>query len=242
MSDALFDVYQNVGSAKELWGQLESKYMAEDASSKKFLVSNFNNYKMVNSSSVSSNINKLPPSLKDFKHSLKHNKDELSLLQLGSHFCIEESLRAEESGKGKGKEIDGSSSVNMMDDEFVALAATGKEAEWLRNLIYEIPLWPKLMSPMSSHCDSAATLAKAYCQIYNGKSRHIGVRHSMVRELITNGVISVDFVRSQQKLADHLTKELALNLVHKLSIGMGLKSIKISNDETPNSLLANAMS
>ncbi|GKE34833.1 hypothetical protein Tco_1454155 [Tanacetum coccineum] len=27
-----------------------------------------------------------------------------------------------------------------------ALAATGKEAEWLRNLIYEIPLWPKPIS------------------------------------------------------------------------------------------------
>ncbi|GKD65788.1 hypothetical protein Tco_1307896, partial [Tanacetum coccineum] len=38
MSDALFDVYQNMESAKELWDQLEAKYMAEDTSSKKFLV------------------------------------------------------------------------------------------------------------------------------------------------------------------------------------------------------------
>ncbi|GJY63765.1 hypothetical protein Tco_0465225 [Tanacetum coccineum] len=52
MSDALFDVYQNVESAKELWDQLEAKYMAEDTSSKKFLVSNFNNYRMVDSMSV----------------------------------------------------------------------------------------------------------------------------------------------------------------------------------------------
>ncbi|GKE55739.1 hypothetical protein Tco_1494924, partial [Tanacetum coccineum] len=49
MSDALFDVYQNVESAKELWDQLEAKYMAEYTSSKKFLVSNFNNYKIVDS-------------------------------------------------------------------------------------------------------------------------------------------------------------------------------------------------
>nr|GEX39986.1 zinc finger, CCHC-type [Tanacetum cinerariifolium] len=90
-----------------------------------------------------------------------------------------------------------------------ALATAGKEAKWLRNLIYEIPLWPKPISLISMHCDSAATLAKAYSQIYNGKSRHLGVRNIMVRELITNGVISVDFVRSQQNLADHLTKGLA---------------------------------
>ena len=58
------------------------------------------------------------------------------------------------------------------------------------------------------HCDSAATLAKAYSQVYNGKSRHLGVRHIMIRNLIMGGVISVEFVRSQQNLADHLTKGL----------------------------------
>nr|GEZ04685.1 zinc finger, CCHC-type [Tanacetum cinerariifolium] len=68
---------------------------------------------------------------------------------------------------------------SMMESEFIALAATGKEARWLRNLIYEIPLWPKPISPISMHCDSAATLAKAYSQIYNEKYRYLGVKHSM---------------------------------------------------------------
>ncbi|GKA43057.1 zinc finger, CCHC-type containing protein [Tanacetum coccineum] len=70
----------------------------------------------------------------------------------------------------------------------------------------------------------AATLAKAYSQMYNGKSRHLGVRHSMIRELITNEVISIEFVRSQQNLADHLTKGLARDLVLKSAEGMGLKA------------------
>ncbi|GJU21255.1 zinc finger, CCHC-type containing protein [Tanacetum coccineum] len=113
---------------------------------------------------------------------------------------------------------------STMESEFVALAAAGNEAEWLRNLVYEIPLWPKPMSTISIRCDSAATLAKAYSQVYNGKSRHLGVRHSMIRELIMNGVISVEFVRTQLNLADHLTKGLARDLVRKAAIGMGLKS------------------
>ncbi|GKA62888.1 zinc finger, CCHC-type containing protein, partial [Tanacetum coccineum] len=122
--------------------------------------------------------------------------------------------------------------INNMEDhssmsgwsEFVALAATGNEAEWLRNLVYEIPLWPKPMSTISIRCDSAATLAKAYSQVYNGKSRHLGVRHSMIHELIMNGVIFVEFVRTQLNLADHLTKGLARYLVRTAAIGMGLKS------------------
>ncbi|GKE18528.1 zinc finger, CCHC-type containing protein, partial [Tanacetum coccineum] len=87
--------------------------------------------------------------------------------------------------------------------EFVALAAASKEVVWLKNLLLEILLWSKPILPISIRCESAATLAKAYSQMYNGKSRHLGVRHSMIRELITNGVISIEFVRSQQNLADH---------------------------------------
>nr|GFA92052.1 zinc finger, CCHC-type [Tanacetum cinerariifolium] len=62
--------------------------MAKDSSSKKFL---------------------------DFKHTLKHGKDDLSLVQLGSHLRIEKSLRAQDSDKGKGKEV-GGPSVNMTEE------------------------------------------------------------------------------------------------------------------------------
>ncbi|GKB75957.1 hypothetical protein Tco_0942852, partial [Tanacetum coccineum] len=69
----------------------------------------------------------------------------------------------------------------------------------------------------------AAAGKEAECQMYNGKSRKLGVRHSMIRELITNGVVSIEFVRSQQNLADHLTKGLARDMVIKSTEGMGLK-------------------
>ncbi|GJW36689.1 hypothetical protein Tco_0059609, partial [Tanacetum coccineum] len=113
---------------------------------------------------------------------------------------------------------------STMKSEFVALVAAGKEAEWLRNLILEIPLWSKPIASSSIRCDSAATLANAYSQMYNGKSRHLGVRHSMICELITNRVVSIEFVRSQQNLVDHLTKGLARDLVLKSAERMGLKS------------------
>nr|GEU59191.1 zinc finger, CCHC-type [Tanacetum cinerariifolium] len=350
---------------------LNAKYMAEDASSKKFLVSNFTNYKMTDlrpvlekynellgrfiqykinmdeSIQVSCIIDKLPPTWKDFKHTLKHMKEELTLVKLGSLLSIEESLRVQDSDKPKGNNVAGPLVVNMeaindkmdstmgnntwvltdlplgiyyfdtyalvaristirpliamasihsliihqmdmktdflngeleeevymnqplgfilpgnenkvdltkeflssrfymkdmkeadvilgmtlhllwaskkqtcitgstMEYEFVALAAGGKEAKWLKNLLLEIPLWVKPMAPIFIPCDSVATLAKAYSQIYNRKSRHLGVRHSMIRELIINAVISIEFVRSQQNLVDHLKKGLARDFVIK---------------------------
>ncbi|GKA47271.1 zinc finger, CCHC-type containing protein [Tanacetum coccineum] len=107
MSDPLFDIYQNVESAKELWDSLESKHMAEDASSKKFLVSNFNNYKMVNSRLVMEQFNELLRILGQYtQHGLKMDES----------ICVsKESLRAQESEKGKGKEVVGPS-VNMTEE------------------------------------------------------------------------------------------------------------------------------
>ncbi|GKB81914.1 hypothetical protein Tco_0948809 [Tanacetum coccineum] len=113
---------------------------------------------------------------------------------------------------------------NLSTSGWVFLLAVGKEVEWLKSLLLEILLWSKPIAPIFIRCDSAATLAKAYSQMYNRKSRHLGVRHSMIRERITNGVISIEFVRSQQNLADHLTKRLARDLVIKSAEGMGLKS------------------
>ncbi|GJU91903.1 hypothetical protein Tco_1304326 [Tanacetum coccineum] len=86
---------------------------------------------------------------------------------------------------------------STMESQFMALAAAGKKAEWLKNLLLEILLWSKPIAPISIQFDSAATLTKAYSQIYNRKSRHLGVSHSIIHELIMNGVVSIEFVRSQ---------------------------------------------
>jgi len=114
---------------------------------------------------------------------------------------------------------------STMSAEFIALASTWKEAEWLRNFLYEIPLWPKPISPLSLRCESASVSARAYSNVYNGKSRHLGLRHSYVRQLIKDGVITMDYVRSAQNLVDPLTKGLASDLMIKTARRMVLKSI-----------------
>ncbi|GJX71946.1 hypothetical protein Tco_0309117 [Tanacetum coccineum] len=140
MSDSLFDIYQNVESGKELWDSLEAKYMVEDASRKKFCVSDFTNYKMTDSRRVMEQYNellrilgrfaqhkmnmedaiqvfciidKLLPSWKEFKHTLKHKKEDLTLVELGSHLRIKEYFRVKDSDKPKGNNVVGPSVVNM---------------------------------------------------------------------------------------------------------------------------------
>ena len=70
---------------------------------------------------------------------------------------------------------------STMESEFIALAAAGKEAEWLRNMLLDIKLWSQPMLAISLHCDSQATISKAFSKMYKEKSRHISLRHEYVR-------------------------------------------------------------
>ncbi|KAL0319910.1 UNVERIFIED_CONTAM: Retrovirus-related Pol polyprotein from transposon TNT 1-94 [Sesamum radiatum] len=46
---------------------------------------------------------------------------------------------------------------STMESEFIALELAGQEAEWLRNLVGDVPLWGSSV-PVSLHCDSQAAL------------------------------------------------------------------------------------
>ncbi|GJY70629.1 zinc finger, CCHC-type containing protein [Tanacetum coccineum] len=122
MSDSLFDVYQNVETSKELWDTLEAKYMVVGGVLEQYnellgILGRFtqHNMNMDESIKVSCIIDKLPPSWKDFKHTLKHLKEELTLIELGSHLRIEKSLRAQDNDKLKGNNVAGPSVVNMVE-------------------------------------------------------------------------------------------------------------------------------
>ena len=67
----------------------------------------------------------------------------------------------------------------------------------------------------------------AQSNMYNGKSRHIRRRHNTIRQLLSTGVIYVDYVKSKDNIADPLTKGLNRELVDKSSRGMGLKPMEI---------------
>lgn len=112
---------------------------------------------------------------------------------------------------------------STIESEFIALAAAGKEAEWLRNLLLDIKLWPQPMPAISLHCDSQATMSRAFSKIYNRKSRHISLRHEYVRQLISDGVITIVYIRSCSNLADPFTKGLSRDLIRSTSAGMGLR-------------------
>lgn len=97
------------------------------------------------------------------------------------------------------------------ESELVALNAIAKECEWLRVLYHE------LFSGKFDHLQNPATqvwednqAAKAIAEncIMTKRNRHFRVRLFYVRDQIRDGVLRVDYIKSQDNIADGLTKVL----------------------------------
>ena len=111
---------------------------------------------------------------------------------------------------------------STMESEFIALDKCGEEAEWLLYFLEDISRWPKPIPPIFIHCDSQSTIGRLQNNMYNGKSRHIHCRHNITKQLLSTAVISLDYVKSKDNIADPLTKRLNRELVEKSSKGVVL--------------------
>ncbi|KAK4407972.1 hypothetical protein Sango_0378200 [Sesamum angolense] len=107
-----------------------------------------------------------------------------------------------------------------MKSEFIALELAGQEIGCLRNLVGDMPMWGSSIPIM--HCDSLAAIGIAKNYAYNSKRRHIRIRHDVVKELLKNGIFSLEYVRSERNLADPFTKGLTRRVILETSRAMEL--------------------
>ena len=114
---------------------------------------------------------------------------------------------------------------STMESKFIALELTGSEAEWLKNFLAEIPLGIKPTPSVSMHCDCKSAITIAKNKTFNGKNRHIRLRHNVIKQLLKDGIISIDYVKSEVNLADPLTKPLPRKQILETSRGIGLRLI-----------------
>ena len=115
---------------------------------------------------------------------------------------------------------------STMEVEIIALASPSEEANWLRDLLYKISLWEKLIPPILIHCGNITAIDRVKNRYYKSKSRPIRRKHNTVRSYLSSGIITVDYITSNDNLADPFIKALAKDRVWNTSRGMGLKSIE----------------
>lgn len=115
---------------------------------------------------------------------------------------------------------------STMEAELAALDTATVEADWLRELLMDLPIVEKPMPAILMNCDNQTVIVKVNNSKDNMKlSRHVKRRLKSVRKMRNSGVISVDYISTDKNLADQFTKGLSRNMIDNASKEMGMRPI-----------------
>ncbi|RVW64469.1 Retrovirus-related Pol polyprotein from transposon RE2 [Vitis vinifera] len=114
--------------------------------------------------------------------------------------------------------------LSTTEAEFVAAASSSCQAIWLRRLL-EV-LYNQQQGPTVIYCDNLSTIKLSKNLVLHGRSKHIDVRYHFLHDLCKDGVIDLVFCKSEDQIADILTKPLKPAVFMKLRSMLGVCSSK----------------
>jgi hypothetical protein len=110
--------------------------------------------------------------------------------------------------------------LSTTEAEFVSAAACACQCMWLRNILNHLDV--KQDKSTKINCDNSSSIKLSKNPIMHGRCKHIDVRFHFLRDLTKEGIIELTFCKSQDQLADIMTKALKLDTFCKLREGIGM--------------------
>jgi hypothetical protein len=95
---------------------------------------------------------------------------------------------------------------STLEAEFTGLIEGNREALWLRGLYSEIKR--PIQGPIPLRGDNKGTIDTAYNPKYYSRTKHTLLKFQGVRESVSEGNITIDYVPTEEMPADGLTKAL----------------------------------
>lgn len=92
------------------------------------------------------------------------------------------------------------------DSEYISAAESSREAVWLRQLLMSIDFPPTGPTPIM--CDNEAANILSGDPAFHSRSKHIDIRYHYIREKCEDESIIMRYIRSEDNVADILTKAL----------------------------------
>ena len=110
--------------------------------------------------------------------------------------------------------------LSTTEAEYMAAASSACQAVWLRRLCDELN--QKQGSPTKIFCDNKSAISLTKNPVFHGRSKHIDIKFHYIRELVSSKEIEVEFCKSEEQIADILTKPLKADIFHRLKEKMGM--------------------
>jgi hypothetical protein len=108
--------------------------------------------------------------------------------------------------------------------ELIALSTASKVVTWTHRLLEEIGI-SNIKLPIELREDNQACIKISQTELLSNRTKHIDVRYFYVREQIEKKVQSIKYVRTDENIADLLTKNVTRDQFLKLRHELGIKPI-----------------
>lgn len=114
--------------------------------------------------------------------------------------------------------------LSTTEAEFMAACEGAKEAVWLHQLLRDVGCNQE--SPPTLHIDNQSAIRLIKNSELHQRTKHIDVRLHFIRQLYESKAILIDYVCSEDQLADMFTKPLAIQKFTKNIEMLGMKDMK----------------
>lgn len=110
--------------------------------------------------------------------------------------------------------------LSSTEAEYVSLSHAVCEAIWLRNLILELGI--KLDQPVVLHEDNQSCICIAQEPRDHKRMKHVDIRYNFIREKLQDGTFKIQYIPTNEQLADLFTKGLSRGPFEMLRSKLGL--------------------
>ena len=98
--------------------------------------------------------------------------------------------------------------TSTVEAEYIAIPEPAKEALWFRNLLKALGFGNLVIGAAVLHKDNQGAIRLAINPSAHQRAKHIDVKHHLIRDLIRNKSIALEYVSTGDEQADILTKPL----------------------------------
>ena len=113
--------------------------------------------------------------------------------------------------------------MSSCEAEYIAGTTAACQGVWLAQLLAELK--SKQRAAFILKMDSQSVIALSKNPVFHDRSKHIDVRYHFIRECIGDGKMDIEHVRTEEQLADILTKPLACDRFCELRVKLGVRKI-----------------
>ena len=110
--------------------------------------------------------------------------------------------------------------LSSTEAEYMALCQAAKESVWMVDFLKNLGI--SIHDTMVVNADNQGSMALAKNPVFHDRSKHIDIQYHFTRDLVKEGRISLNYVPTQEMVADMLTKALPRAQHETLANGIGL--------------------